>query len=117
MEKNNIGKTRKTCKQKNSEHIRDVKNSDTTVNETDYHCWKFENKFDWEKNTIIDKKYNRVSREVKETMNSVKDKNHMNNISYALTSIWLQTLQQHKQQGLFHLRPKIQSFLPQSKYN
>ena len=87
-----IGETKRSFKQRSSEHMRAVKNGEIEKNEIADHCCKLDHKFNWEEKSIIDKEQNWVSRKVKETIHSIKDKNHINSISFTLPNIWLPAL-------------------------
>ena len=46
----------------------------------------------WEERKVIDAKPYIYARKIKETIHSIKDKNHINSISYNLPEIWIPNL-------------------------
>lgn len=87
-----IGESKRSLKQRSTEHARAVKNGDVTKNEIADHCWKFDHKFNWDEKRIVDKEQDWTSRKVKETIHSLNEKKHINSISYTLPDIWLPIL-------------------------
>ena len=55
-----------------------MKNQDVDKNEIADHCWKNDHEMNWEERKVIDAEH---ARKIKETIHSIKDKNHINSIS------------------------------------
>ena len=66
--------------------------SDTRRYETADHCWKYNHDFDWENKKIMDYEANTTRRKIKETIHSLSNNNHINEISYRLQHIWFSAL-------------------------
>ena len=88
------GKSKISFDQHSKEHGRAVKNGDVNKNKIADHSWKLD-KSDWENKMIIATEQNWTVRK-KIIHPSSSDKNHMNNISYSLTEIWLPALKSCK---------------------
>ena len=91
-----IGETKRSFKQRSSEHIRAVKNRDIEKNEIADHCWEKDHNMDWDSKKVIDRERNIYARKIKETIHSLKDQNHINSISYQLPDIWLPNITQRE---------------------
>ena len=87
-----IGETKRSFKVRTNEHKRAVKNPDVDKNETADNCWKNDHEINWEERKVIDAEPYIYARKIKETIHSIKDKNHINNISYNLPEIWIPNL-------------------------
>ena len=87
-----IGESKRSFKQRSSEHMRAVRNRDIEKNEIADHCWKENHQMNWDNKKVIDRERNMYARKIKETIHSIKDKNHVNSISYNLPDIWLPNL-------------------------
>ena len=57
-----------------------MKNQDVDKNEIADHCWKNDHEMNWEERKVIDAEPYIYARKIKETIHSIKDKNHINNI-------------------------------------
>ena len=84
-----IGESKRSFKQRSSEHMRAVKNRDIEKNEIADHCWDKDHQMNWDNKKVIDRERNVYARKIKETIHSIKDDNHINSISYNLPDIWL----------------------------
>ena len=69
-----------------------MKNQDVDKNEIADHCWKNDHEMNWEERKVIDAEPYIYARKIKETIHSIKDKNHINSISYNLPEIWIPNL-------------------------
>ena len=87
-----IGETKRSFKVRTNEHKRAVKNQDVDKNEIADHCWKNDHEMNWEERKVIDAEPYIYARKIKETIHSIKDKNHINSISYNLPEIWIPNL-------------------------
>ena len=58
-----------------------IKNQDVDKNEIADHCWKNDHEMNWEERKVIDVEPYIYARKIKETIYSIKDKNHINNIT------------------------------------
>ena len=52
------------------------------------HCWTLGHKMNWDDKKVIDREKNWTARKIKETIHSIADNNHFNNVSYILPDIW-----------------------------
>ena len=59
---------------------------------TRIHCWEADHNFNWDQKEVIDRESRLIPRKIKETIHSLKNPNHINNISYMLPEIWLSNL-------------------------
>ena len=91
-----IGETKRSFKQRSSEHQRAVRNGDTDKNEIADHCWKENHQMNWKGKSVIDRERNIYARKIKETIHSIKDNKHINSISYQLPDIWLPNISNRK---------------------
>ena len=71
-----------------------VRNCDCEKNETAKSCWEADSKFSWDQEKVPNRKSRLVLRKMKETIHSLKNRNHVNKISYiiSLSEIWLPSL-------------------------
>ena len=69
-----------------------MKTQDVDKNEIADHCWKNDHEMNWEGWKVIDAEPYIYARKIKETIHSIKDKNHINSISYNLPEIWIPNL-------------------------
>ena len=83
-----IGETKRSFETRAKEHARAVKNGDTNKNEIAMHCWTLGHKMNWDDKKVIDREKNWTARKIKETIHSIADNNHFNNVSYILPDIW-----------------------------
>ena len=56
--------------------------------EIEKHCSEGDNNFSWNQKKVADRESNLIPRKIKETINSLKNPNHINQISYMLPEIW-----------------------------
>ena len=49
------------------------------IDEIADHCWKNDHEMNWEERKVIDAEGYIYARKIKETIHSIKDKNHINN--------------------------------------
>ena len=87
-----FGESKRSLKSRSDEHKRSDRNCDYDKNEIDKHCWEADHNFSWDQNKVIDRESCLISRKIKETINSLKNSNHSNKISYMLPEIWLPNL-------------------------
>ena len=87
-----FGESKRSLKSRSDEHKRSVRNCDYDKNEIDKHCWEADHNFSWDQKKGIDRESSLIPRKIKETINSLKNPNHINKISYILPEIWLPNL-------------------------
>ena len=87
-----FGESKRTIAERTKEHIRAVRASDTRRYETADHCWKYTHDFDWENKKIMDYEADTTTRKIKETVHSLSNNNHINEIPYRLPHIWFPAL-------------------------
>ena len=81
-----------SLKSRSDGHKRSIKNCDCDSNEIAKHCWQADHNFNWYQKNVIDREIRLIPRKIKETINSLKNPNHINKISYILPEIWLPNL-------------------------
>ena len=59
------------------EHRRSVRNCDCNKNETAKHCWEADHNFNWDQKKVIDRESRLIPRKIKQTINSLKNPNHI----------------------------------------
>ena len=84
-------------------NISSVKNCDCEKKEIAKHCWEVDHNFQ-DQRKVVDRKSWLIPRKIKETINSLRNPNHINKISYMLSEIWLPNLGQFLVTCLFHIR-------------
>ena len=89
---NYIGESKRSFETRAKEHKRAIRNNDVEKNEMVEHCWKNDHSMNWDEQKIIDFEQNLISRKIKESIHSIKDRNHINSISYTLPDIWIPCL-------------------------
>ena len=57
------------------------------------HCWEADQNFSWEQNKVVDRESGLIPRKIKESIQFLKNPNHINKISCILPEIWLPNLQ------------------------
>ena len=87
-----FGESKRSLKSRSDEHKRSVKNCDCDKNEIAKHRWEADHNFNWDQKEVIDRESRLIPRKIKETIHSLKNPNHINNISYMLPEIWLSNL-------------------------
>ena len=83
-----IGETKRSLDQRAKEHKAAVRKGNTKTNEIADHCWNHNHTFDWDERTILNYEYNTIKRKMKETIHTMQERSHINNISYRLPEIW-----------------------------
>ena len=87
-----FGESKRSLKSRSDEHKRSVRNCDCDKNEIAKHCWEANHNFNWYQKKVIDWKSRLIPRQIKETIHSLKNPNHINQIVYMLPAIWLHNL-------------------------
>ena len=82
-----FGETKRSLKSRSDEHKRSVKNCDCDKNEIAKHCWETDHNFNWDQKKVIDRESRLIPRKIKETIQSLKNPNHINKNSYMLIEI------------------------------
>ena len=88
-----FGESKWSLKSCSDEHKRSVRNCDCDKNEIVKHCWEADHNFNWDQKKVIERENRLLPRKIKETINSLKNPNLSNKISYMLPKIWLSNLQ------------------------
>ena len=84
-----------SLKQRPDKRKRSVRHCDGDKNETAKHCWETDHNYSWNQKKVVDRESRLIPRKIKETVNSWKNFNHINKISYMLPEIsWLPSLRQ-----------------------
>ena len=65
------------------------RNCNCDKNEITKHCWEADHNFNWDQKKVIDRESRLILRKIKETINSLKNPNRINKISYMLPERWL----------------------------
>ena len=87
-----FGEYKQSLKSRSDEHKRSVGNCNCDKNEIAKHCWEADHNFSWDKKKVAGRESRLIPRKTKETINSLKNSNHSNKISYMLLEIWLPSL-------------------------
>ena len=87
-----FGESKRSLKSRSDEHKRSARNCDRDKNETAKHCWEADHNFNLDQKKAIDRESRLIPRKNKKTINSLKNPNHINKISYMLPEIWLPNL-------------------------
>ena len=82
-----IGETKRSFKQRSTEHMRAVRNGDFDKNEIADHCWKYNHEMKWDDKTFIDTEPYIYARKIKENDSLDKNTNYINSICYNLLAI------------------------------
>ena len=88
-----LGESKRSLKLRSDEHKRSVRNCDCDNNEIAKHCWEADHNFSWDQKKVIDRERRLIPRKIKETINSLKNPNHINKIFYMIAETWLPNLQ------------------------
>ena len=87
-----FGESKLSLKSRSDEHKRSAMNWDCDKNVLARHCWEADHSFNWDQKKVIDRESRLIPRKIKETMDSLKNPNHINKISYMPLEIWLPNL-------------------------
>ena len=79
-------------KMSSDEHKRSVRNCDCEKNEIAKHRQEADHNFAWDQKKVVDWESRLIPWMIKETINYLKNPNHINKISYMLPEIWLPNL-------------------------
>ena len=82
-----FGESKRYLKPRSNKHKRSVKNCDCDKNEIAKHCWEADHNCSWDKKKVIIRESRLISRNINETIHSLKNPNHINKISYTLPEI------------------------------
>ena len=84
-----LGESKRSLKARSEEHKMSARNCDCDNNEIAKHC---SHNFNWDQNKVIDKESRLIPMKIKENIDSLKNPDHVNKISYILPEIWLLNL-------------------------
>ena len=87
-----FGESRRSLKVRSGEHKRSVRNCDCDKNKIAKHCWVAYHNFNWDQKKVIDRESSLIPRKMKQAIHSLKNPNHISNISYMLPEIWFLNL-------------------------
>ena len=76
-----FGESKRSLKSCSDEHKRSVRNCDYDKNEIAKHCWEADHNFGWDQKKVVDRENRLFFKKMKETMHSLKNANHINEIS------------------------------------
>ena len=79
-----FGESKRYLQSRSDEHKRSVRNCDCEKNEIAKHCGEADHNFSWYQKKVVDRESRLIPRKIKETIRSLKNPNHINNISYML---------------------------------
>ena len=97
-DKNNIayqiglGESKQSLKSHSDEHKISVRNSDCDKNETAKHSWEAHHNFSRDQKKVVDREIKLIPMNIKETIHSLKNLNHINKVSYMFSEIWFPNL-------------------------
>ena len=80
-------------KSRSYEHKRSAAHCDCEKNEIAKHCWGADHNFRWDQTKVADRESRLIPKKIKETINFLKNPNHINKISNMIRKIWLPILQ------------------------
>ena len=84
-----FSESKRSLKSRSDEHKRSVRSCDCDKNEIAKHCWEADHNFNWDQKKVIEGESRLIPRKIKETIDSLKNPNHINKISYMLPETWL----------------------------
>ena len=84
-----FGDSNRYLKSLSEEQKRSVKNCDCEKNEIEKCCWEANHNFSWNQKKVVDRNNKLIPRKIKETIQSLRNPNHIKKISYTLPEIWL----------------------------
>ena len=87
-----FGISKQSLKWPSDEQKRSVRNCDCDKNEIAKHGWETNHNFNMDQKKVADRESRLIPRKIKETIHSLKNRNHINKISYMLSEIWLPNL-------------------------
>ena len=87
-----FGESKRSLKSSSNEHKRSARNCDYNKNEIAKHCWEADCNFNWDQKKAIDRQSRLIPRKIKETITSLKNRNHINKISCMFPEIRLPNL-------------------------
>ena len=87
-----LSESNRPLKAQSEDCKRSVRNCNCDKNEIAKHCWEADHNFNWDQKKVIDRESKLIFREIKETIHSLKNPNHINKILYMLHEIWLHNL-------------------------
>ena len=73
-----FGESKWSLKFRSDKHKRSVRNYDRDNNEIAKHFWEADQNFSWDQKKVVDRKSRLVPRKIKQTINSLKNPNHIN---------------------------------------
>ena len=83
-----FGESKQSLKLHSDEHQRSVRNCNCGKDEIAKHCWVVDHNFNWDQKKVIDGESRLIPWKIKETIH-LKNPNHINQISYMLSELWL----------------------------
>ena len=92
-DKNNIayqiglGDSKRSLKLHSDEHKISVRNSDCDKNETAKHSWETDHNFSRDQKKVVDREIKLIPMNIKETIHSLKNPNHIKKVSYMFSEI------------------------------
>ena len=86
-----FGESERSLKLRSDKHKRSVRNCDREKNEIAIHCWETDHNFSCDQKKDDDRESS-IPRMIKETIDSLKNPNHIKKISCMLPEIWLPNL-------------------------
>ena len=84
-----FGESKQSFKLRLNEHKRLVRNCDFKKNEIAKHCWEADHNFSKDQKKVVDRENRLILRKIKETINSLRNPNHINITSCILPEKWL----------------------------
>ena len=68
-------------------NTRSVRNCDCDKNKIAKHCWEPDYNFSWDQKKVIGRESSLIPRKIKGTIHSLKNPNHINEVSYMLPEV------------------------------
>ena len=84
-----FGESKRSLKSRSDKQKRSVRNCNCDKNEIAKHYWEADQSFYWDQKRVIGRESRLICRKIKETIHSLKNPSHINEISYMLPEICL----------------------------
>ena len=73
--------SKQSLKLRSNEHKRSARNCDCDKNEIVKHCWEADHNFSYYQKKVVDRESRSIPRKLKKTIDSLKNRNHINKSS------------------------------------
>ena len=87
-----FSESKRSLKSRVDELKRSIRNCNCKCDEYSKHCWEADHNCSLDQKKVVDRESSLNPRKIKETINSLKNPNHINKIAYMLPETWLPNL-------------------------